>query len=70
MLGHPNQDTQAEGEQKILGLLWNTKEDTLVFRFGHLIMLTKELPATKHGVIKVIGSVYDPIGSISPFVFL
>ena len=24
MPGHPNQDTQAEGEQKILGLLWNT----------------------------------------------
>ena len=68
ILGHPNQDTQAEGEQKILGLLWNTKEDTPVFRFRHLIKLAKELPATKHSVIKVIASVYDPIGFISPFV--
>ena len=68
MLGHPNQDTQAEGEQKVLGLLWNTKEDTLVFRFGHLIKLAKELPATKRSVIKVIASVYDPIGFILPFV--
>ena len=61
MIGHPNQDMQAEGEQKVLGLLWNTKEDTLVFRFGHLIKLAKELPATKHSLIKVIASVYDPI---------
>ena len=68
MLGHPNQDTQAEGEQKVLGLLWNTKEGTLVFQFGHLIKLAKELPATKLSVIKVIASVYDPIGFISPFV--
>ena len=68
MLGHPNQDMQAEGEQKILGLLWNTKEDTLVFRFGHLIKLAKELPATKRSVVKVIASVYNPIGFISPFV--
>ena len=68
MLGHPNQDTQVEGEQKVLGLLWNTKEDALVFWFGHLIKLAKELPATKHSVIKVIASVYDPIGFISPFV--
>ena len=70
MFGHPNQGTQAEGEQKVLGLLWNTKEDTLVFRFGHLIKLAKELPATKRSVIKVIASVYDPIGFISPFVIL
>ena len=68
MLGHPNQDAQAEGEQKMLGLLWNTKEDTLVFRFGHLIKLPKELPATKCSVLKVLSSVYDPIGFISPFV--
>ena len=68
MLGHLNQDTQAEGEQKVLGLLWNTKEDTLVFWSGHLTKLVKELPATKHSVIKVIASVYDPIGFISPFV--
>ena len=68
MLGHPYQDTQTEGEQKVLRLFWNTKEDTLVFRFGHLIKLAKELPATKRSVIKVIVSVYDPIGFISPFV--
>ena len=68
MLGHPNQDTKAEGEQKVLGSLWDTKEDTLVFRFGHLIKFVKELPATKRSVIKVIASVYDPIGFISPFV--
>ena len=29
MHGHPNLDMQAEGEQNILGLLWNTKENTL-----------------------------------------
>ena len=68
MLGHPNQDTQAEGEQKVLGLLWNTKEDTLVFRFGYLINLAKELLPTKRSLIKVIASVYDPIGFISQFI--
>ena len=68
MLGHLNQDTQAEGEQKILRLLWNTKEDTLVFRFGHLIYLAKELLVTKRSLIKVIASVYDPIGFIPPFI--
>ena len=68
MLGHTNQDMQAEEEQKVLGLLWNTKEDTLVFQFGHLIHLAKELLSTKHSLIKVIASVYDPIGFISPFI--
>ena len=35
----------------------------LFFQFGNLIELAKELPSTK-----VIASVYDPIGFISPFV--
>ena len=63
ILGHPNQGTQAEGMKKILMFLWNTGEDTLAFWFGHLIKLAKELPATKRRAIKVIASVYDPIGS-------
>ena len=37
---------QLTENKRFLGLLWNTKDDTLVFRFGHLIKLAKELPAT------------------------
>ena len=67
MLGHSNQDTQAEGERKVLGLWWNRKEDSC-FRFGHLSKLVKELPATKGSVIKMMARVYDLIGFTSPFV--
>ena len=70
MLGYPNQDTRAEGEQKILGLLWNTMEDTLVFWFGNLIELAKELPATKRRVINVIASVYALTEFTSPLIII
>lgn len=56
-------DSCEEKIVKVLGLDWNTKEDTLQLRFKNPSIILN----TKRGVLKVIASVYDPCGYAIPF---
>jgi hypothetical protein len=67
-LGSAREDTRMKQEQKVLGLLWDNQQDSLIFRFQGLIEAAEALPSTKRSVLKVIASIYDPIGFISPVV--
>ena len=69
--GHPNESLsvgmknlpEEQGEQSALGVRWDTDKDHL--------SLTLNLPKrefTKRGILSVIGSLYDPIGFISPVI--
>ena len=49
-------------EDKALGVKWNIQEDTLRF-----LIKMDDKPATQHGVLAVLSSVYDPLGLGEPF---
>ena len=44
-------------EDKALGVQWNIQEDTLRF-----IIKMNDKPATRHGLLVALSSVYDPLG--------
>ena len=49
-------------EDKALGVKWDTEKDTLEFK-----MKLAEKPSTRHGLLSMLSSVYDPLGLGAPF---
>lgn len=47
----------------VLGIQWSIEDDTFSFNVNF-----KDQPATRHGILSVIASLYDPLGFVSPFV--
>ena len=48
---------------KTLGICWKIKDDTFAIETN-----VKENPFTRRGILSTIGSVYDPLGIVAPFV--
>ena len=46
---------------RVLGILWKVNEDRFSFKIGRV---TK--PATRRGMLSVVGSLFDPLGLVSP----
>ena len=62
------EDKSKETNVKVLGMLWNTISDEL-----HLINIKETLlneSLTKRTMLRIISSVFDPTGIISPVVLL
>ena len=56
-------------ETKVLGVKWDTESDELVFSFHSMLLLIGEDDLiTKRFILKIISSVFDPLGVLSPFV--
>ena len=55
---------------KVLGTLWNTKNDTFMFDFSGLVKYARSLPVTKRSVLKVTSKIFDPVGFLTPFVIM
>lgn len=49
--------------QRALGVSWFIEEDTLGFRIQ-----MQERPPTRHGILFIASSIYDPIGLTAPFI--
>lgn len=49
--------------ERALGVTWCTETDTFSFNIN-----VQNKPATRRGILSVVGSVYDPLGFLSPFV--
>ena len=49
-------------EERALGVLWNTDNDTLCFNIN---IIEKSL--TKRRLLPMLSSIYDPLGLVSPF---
>ncbi|KAK6727524.1 hypothetical protein RB195_005295 [Necator americanus] len=62
LLSH--EETKMEPTIKVLGLTWNIPTDTITVCFPFL-QAQMEHP-TKRSVLKVVASIYDPLGFISP----
>ncbi len=56
-------DYDTEVTERVLGIQWNIKEDTIGYK-----TLISNKPFTKRGALSVLSSVYDPIGLASPFI--
>ena len=56
----------ANTTQKILGLNWDSKEDTIVYNLSALAKLHAGEPVTKRNVLSLIAKIFDPLGLITP----
>ena len=60
---------KIEYESKVIGVLWNILTDELVFDMKKCFMeITNENLISRRTVLKVLPSVYDPLGILSPAV--
>ncbi|CAC5362245.1 unnamed protein product [Mytilus coruscus] len=55
--------SNESGVERTLGVYWFVNDDKLVFHINR-----KHKPQTRHGILSVVRSVYDPIGIAFPFV--
>ena len=56
------------GEQKMLGVRWNTSTDRLCFNLEEIACVASELEPTKRHLLSIVGRFYDPMGFLSPVV--
>ena len=53
---------------KILGIIWNKKDDTLLFNFQETCDLAQQLKPTKRNILKVLSIFYYPTGILQPVI--
>ena len=60
---------ESDCSNKVLGIAWNSNSDELVFNLKDVIdEALKNVIVTKRVVLKVVSSIYDPLGILSPAV--
>ncbi len=60
--------TSTEPKQvMVLGMAWDTAEDTFLFNLEELIEYAKSLPVTKRSLLRWSSKIFDPLGFLSPF---
>ena len=60
------EDVSQDVGAKVLGIRWNEDEDYLIMGVKEVSELAKDLKPTKRNVMKVIASIYDPVGFLAP----
>ena len=61
-------DSRSAGEvHKILGVQWHVASDTFQYNFEEAINATG--PPTKRSMLKLVSSIFDPLGSCSAIIF-
>ena len=57
---------EETGEKtKVLGIVWDTEKDNLVFELDKMLKLGGNAP-TKRGILSTLASLFDPLGILSP----
>ena len=59
-----------EANLKVSGIGWHKLNDSFIIYLNKIYEAGIELPTTKRNILKIIASIYDPIGIISPVVVL
>src|SRR5277367_3568422 len=63
--------TKTFADEKVLGIMWNTESDELSFTCSidrvKQELSTRKTRPTKREVLKILMSIYDPLGLITPF---
>ena len=53
---------------KLLGLLWDSRNDCFRYEFTALLQLAKDIPPSKRALLCISAKIFDPLGFLSPFV--
>ena len=61
-------EIQANNKVKVLGIIWVTKSDRLIFSFENLIESFNKIIPTNRNILSLIAKFYDPIGLIEPII--
>ena len=64
----PASEIQTNDKVKVLGIVWDTKNDHLVFSFENLVESFNKIISTKRNISSLIAKFYDPIGLIQPII--
>ncbi|GMR61507.1 hypothetical protein PMAYCL1PPCAC_31702, partial [Pristionchus mayeri] len=59
----PDSDQSKDSNQKLLGLIWNTEEDSLSI---NIPVSTKREKESKRSMLSTVSSSYDPLGLLNP----
>ena len=62
------EDKVDETDAKVLGIKWNDVNDTLQLGVSMIFEQAEKLSPTKRNILKIIASVYDPVGYLAPIV--
>ena len=54
--------------EKVLGIKWDENKDLLLFDIMNILKKSIELPPTKRNILKLIASIYDPVGYLQPVI--
>ena len=57
-----------EENLEVLGIDWHKQNDSFIIDLNKIYEADIELPTTKRNVLKIIASIYDPIGIVLPVV--
>ncbi len=56
------------GEQKVLGIRWDTSTDRLLVNLKEIASAASALTPTKRSIVSLVGRFYDPLGYLAPVV--
>ena len=56
-----------EGANKVLGVIWNSDDDTLQLDLCYVVEFAKSLPATKRSVLRIATKIFHPMGYPTAF---
>ena len=56
------------GEQKVLGVRWDTFSDQFVVNLDEIASTARVLTPTKRNIVSLVGRIYDPLGFLAPVV--
>ena len=63
-----NNNNTSRKNEKVLGIAWNEDNDTLILGVNELFESVINIEPTKRNILRVIASVYDPMGYIQPII--
>ena len=67
-VGGSAEGVNSSQDQKVLDINWNVERDEMYFDFEKLVKFARSLNPTKRNLLKMIASLYDPLGIISPVI--
>ena len=54
--------------EKVLGIPWDNQEDKLILGVSEIFAKAEDVKPTKRNILRVIASIYDPVGYLAPIV--